>query len=113
MFTVFVLIWFKTRQEDRKARGHLTRTEKQQQWIDRELSDVSSVYNKLSLLHHDLIFLRIQYVSLCGVIGKPFSQVAVQGEKLFCFLSKNLIKVRFLKRAYMYVSKTVTIQWDS
>ena len=72
MFTVYVLIWFKTRQEDRKGRGHLTRTEKQQQWIDRELSDVSSVYNKLhvSLLHHDLIFLRIQYVhvSLCDVI---------------------------------------------
>ena len=25
---------------------HLTRAEKQQQWIDRELSDVSSVYSK-------------------------------------------------------------------
>lgn len=37
---------------------HLTRAEKQQQWIDRELSDVSSVYSKLSLVHREIIVLR-------------------------------------------------------
>ena len=41
---------------------HLTRAEKQQQWIDRELSDVSSVYNKLSVVCHEIIILRSQYL---------------------------------------------------
>ena len=44
---------------------HLTKAEKQQQWINRELSDVSSVYSKLSLVHNYFM----KSVSLCGVIG--------------------------------------------
>ena len=39
---------------------HLTRAEKQQQWIDRELSDVSPVYSQLSLVHQEIIILGSQ-----------------------------------------------------
>ena len=59
---------------------HLTRAEKQQQWIDRELSDVSSVYSQLSLVHQGIISLRSQCLYVVCLEFNHFLFEAVQEE---------------------------------
>ena len=60
---------------------HLTRAEKQQQWIDRELSDVSSVYSmQLSLVHQEIIIVRSQCLYVVCLEVNHFLFEAVQEE---------------------------------